>query len=61
MHIDAHLAGQYFKKVTLKKDNAAYIDSIVKTVNLNSKNGFIKIKLVNLKNNISLKCRTLPR
>jgi tryptophan halogenase len=42
MHVDAHLAGQYFKKISLKKANASYIDSIVKTVNLNSENGFIK-------------------
>ena len=41
MHIDAHLAGQYFKKITLKKANASCIDSIVKTANLNSENGFI--------------------
>jgi tryptophan halogenase len=42
MHIDAHLAGQYFKKITLKNANASYIDSIVKHVNLNSENGFVK-------------------
>ena len=42
MHIDAHLAGQYFKKITLKNANTSYIDSIVRHVNLNSENGFIK-------------------
>lgn len=42
MHIDANLAGQYFKKITLKKPNTSCIDNVVKTVNLNSENGFIK-------------------
>lgn len=42
MHVDAHLVGKYFKKVCLRKENSSYIDAIVKHVNLNSYDGFIK-------------------
>mgnify|MGYP006122941091 CR=1 FL=1 len=40
-HIDAHLAGQYFKKVALKRPNTKHIDSEVINVNLNEQ-GFVK-------------------
>jgi tryptophan halogenase len=42
MHVDAHLVGQYFKKVCLRNDNAKHIDTEVVDVVLNSTNGFIK-------------------
>ena len=41
MHVDAHLVGQYFKKITLKKSNASYIDAKVVDASLGD-NGFIK-------------------
>lgn len=40
-HIDAHLAGQYFKKVALKRRNTSHIDSEVINVNLNEQ-GYVK-------------------
>lgn len=42
LHVDAHLVGQYFKKICLRKDNISYIDNIVKNVNLNSITGNIE-------------------
>lgn len=46
-HIDAHLAGQYFKKVVLRRHNTTYIDSEVLDVSLNEQ-GFVKnLKLSN--------------
>jgi Tryptophan halogenase len=42
MHVDAKLVGQYFKKVTLRNNNAAHIDGIVKEVRLDSENGFVE-------------------
>lgn len=41
MHVDAHLVGQYFKKISLKKPNTNYIDAKVVDASLDEK-GFIK-------------------
>lgn len=41
MHVDAHLVGQYFKKITLRKPNTSYIDAKVVDASLDEK-GFIK-------------------
>jgi tryptophan halogenase len=47
MHVDAHLVGKYFRKVTLRNENASHIDSEVVGVELNPNNGYLKsIKLV---------------
>jgi hypothetical protein len=40
-HIDAHLAGQYFKKVALRRPNTKHIDTEVLDVKLDDK-GFVK-------------------
>ena len=48
MHVDSHLVGLYFKKLTLKNNNSKYIDSEVLKVNLDKKTG--NIKSLNLKN-----------
>ena len=40
-HIDAHLTGQYFKKICLQRHNTKYIDSEVLDVSLNEQ-GFVK-------------------
>jgi tryptophan halogenase len=51
MHVDAHLVGKYFRKVTLRNENANHIDSEVVGIELNSNNGYIKsIKLVDGRN-----------
>jgi tryptophan halogenase len=41
MHVDAHLVGKYFKKLTLRNGNARYIDGEVTKVNLNGVTGHI--------------------
>ena len=41
MHVDAHLVGKYFQKVTLRKPNTSRIDATVKDCTLNE-NGFIE-------------------
>ena len=40
-HIDAHLTGQYFKKICLQRNNTKYIDSEVLDVSLNEQ-GFVE-------------------
>lgn len=41
MHVDAHLVGKYFKKVTLRNSNASHIDAKVIDAELDQR-GFIK-------------------
>ena len=41
MHVDAHLVGKYFQKITLRKPNTSHIDAKVLDCNLNEK-GFIE-------------------
>ena len=48
-HIDAHLAGQYFKKIALKRKNTQHIDSEVIDVTLDEK-GFVKSLLLSDQN-----------
>lgn len=42
MHVDAHLVGKYFRKVTLRRPNAAHIDAEVVKVNKDPVTGNIK-------------------
>lgn len=42
MHVDAHLVGKYFQKLTLKNRNASYIDGEIINVNLDTVSGNIK-------------------
>jgi hypothetical protein len=48
MHIDAHLAGKYFKKIACKRNNINFIDDEVVDVKLT--NGFIKSILLKSSN-----------
>jgi hypothetical protein len=45
MHVDAHLVGQYFKKVTLRKPNTKHIDAKVVDALLNEKGSIKEIVL----------------
>lgn len=47
MHVDAHLVGKYFKKLTLRNGNARHVDAEIIKVNLDSITG--NIKSLNLK------------
>lgn len=51
MHIDAHLAGKYFKKIACKRNNISFIDDEVVDVKLT--NGFIKSILLKSSNVIN--------
>ena len=42
MHVDAHLVGQYFKKICLRRKNVVHVDDVVKNVNIDSVTGNIK-------------------
>jgi tryptophan 6-halogenase len=46
MHVDAHLVGKYFKKLSLRKGNVRDVDDVIKKVNLDSENGNIKSLLL---------------
>ena len=41
MHVDAHLVGKYFKKLTLRNVNSNHIDGEIIKVNLNNESGYI--------------------
>jgi tryptophan halogenase len=42
MHVDAHLVGKYFRKITLRRNNTRHIDAEVIKVNLDNITGNIK-------------------
>jgi len=42
MHVDAFLVGKYFKKITLRRPNANFIDNVVTQVNFDNESGNIK-------------------
>jgi tryptophan halogenase len=64
MHIDAHLAGQYFRKKCLQKDNVVHFDTEVINVNLDEKGYISSIDCAdgkNIKSDIFIDCTGFKR